>query len=247
MHSKKSYIFLQLWALGRAAYPEHLAKEGGFPYVSASAISLSDRPSTDPAPRELTIEEIKQYVQWYRQAAENAIQAGFDGVEIHGGNGYLIDQFLQDVCNKRTDEYGGPIENRTRFALEVVDGVVKSIGQKRTALRISPTAPYQDMGMKDPVPTFTHLVNELRVRYPDLAYLHAVERRVGGGITVENDRFAPGGDDNDFIRKIWSDKGKRLITAGGYTEQLAAKVAQEKGDVVAFGRLFISNVGQKSA
>ncbi|PPR00681.1 hypothetical protein CVT24_000969 [Panaeolus cyanescens] len=244
VHQKRSYIYLQLWALGRAAFPEEL-KKGNRPYVSASPIPLSDRASTDPPPRELTVQEIGQYIEWYAQAAENAITAGFDGVEIHAANGYLIDQFLQDVCNKRSDQYGGSIENRARFALEVVDAVVKRIGQKRTAIRISPTAPYQDMGMKDPVPTFTYLVNELLVRYPELAYLHAVEERIGGDC-VENDRFGPGGTANDFIRKIWSDKGKRLITAGGYTRESATSVAQEKGDIVAFGRLFISNVSRVS-
>ncbi|KAF9042969.1 FMN-linked oxidoreductase [Panaeolus papilionaceus] len=240
VHAKKSYIYLQLWALGRAAYPSQLKREGDLPYVSSSPIPLSDRPSTHPAPRALTIEEIKQYVEWYGQAAENAILAGFDGVEIHGANGYLVDQFTQDVCNKRTDEYGGSIENRTRFALEVVDAVVRRVGQKRAAIRISPWATYQGMGMKDPIPTFKYLVNELRDRFPDLAYLHTVEKRIGGD-TIADDFFVQNGQENDFIRKLWTARGKRLITAGGYTRESAAKAASEKGDIVAFGRLFISN------
>lgn len=151
MHEKGSYIYLQLWALGRAAIPHVLESELGrsctgedSPYVSCSPIPLSTRKPTAPVPRALKPAEIEQYVQWYAQAAENAVQhAGFDGVEIHGANGYLVDQFLQDGSNKRTDRYGGSVENRARFALEVLDAIVKRIGPKKTGLRLSPWSPYQ--------------------------------------------------------------------------------------------------------
>ena len=135
MHAKKSSIYLQLWALGRAAKPEVLTREGNFPYVSASPKRLNDKPEV---PRALTVPEIKQYVKDYAQAARNAIEAGFDGVEIHGANGFLIDQFLQDVVNERTDEYGGSIEGRSRFGLEVVKAVVEAVGEDRTGIRLSP-------------------------------------------------------------------------------------------------------------
>ena len=135
VHEKGSFVFLQLWALGRAAQTEVLAKENNSPYVSASPIPLPGKPDI---PRALTTEEIKEYVATYVAAAQNAIRAGFDGVEIHGANGYLIDQFLQDVTNQRTDEYGGSIENRARFALEVTDAVVEAVGAERTGFRISP-------------------------------------------------------------------------------------------------------------
>lgn len=141
VHANKSYIYLQLWALGRAANPTVLKNEGNYPFVSASPIGLSD-PVTDP-PRALTIPEIDEYVGLYAAAAKNAMEAGFDGVEVHGANGYLIDQFLQDVSNKRTDEYGGSIENRSRFGLRVVDAVVKAVGEERTGIRISPFGTYQ--------------------------------------------------------------------------------------------------------
>lgn len=124
--------------------------------------------------------EIQEYVDLYATAAQNAIRAGFDGVEIHGANGYLIDQFLQDTCNKRTDVYGGSIENRCRFALDVVDVVVRAIGADRVGFRVSPWSPFQDMRMADPRPTFTYLVRRLAELHPDLAYLHAVEARVAG-------------------------------------------------------------------
>jgi NADPH2 dehydrogenase len=128
---------MQLWALGRAAMPDVLeAENASYPYIGPSAIAMEGRPKP---PRPLTQEEIKEYAQWYAQAAHNAVlEAGFDGVEIHGANGYLSDQFMQDLSNERTDEYGGSIPNRSRFALEMVEAVVKAVGAERTAIRLSP-------------------------------------------------------------------------------------------------------------
>ena len=153
VHERGSRIFCQLWALGRCATPEILDAEG-FPLVSASDIKLS---TNTGVPRPLTVSgtlthrsrpkqpisrvtrtEIKGYIAAYTTAAQNAVRAGFDGVELHGANGYLIDQFLQDVSNKRTDAYGGSIENRARFALEIIDSVAGAIGAHRTAIRLSP-------------------------------------------------------------------------------------------------------------
>lgn len=160
VHAKSSFIFMQLRAYGRAANPAQLQSEDpSLPYVSASDVPLSSQ--TGPL-RALTVAEIKEYGGLYAQAAKNAIEAGFDGVEIHGvfhahirrpdtdphpkpvsgANGYLVDQFLQDVSNKRTDEYGGSVENRARFALEVVDAVAAAIGAERTAIRFSPWSPF---------------------------------------------------------------------------------------------------------
>ncbi|KAF7964818.1 hypothetical protein HWV62_2745 [Athelia sp. TMB] len=140
VHAKDSFIYLQLWALGRAADPGQLAKEGITDgYVSSSSIPQERFAKGGfPPPKTLDLAEVHEYVKLYATAAENAIKAGFDGVEVHGANGYLVDQFLQDVCNKRTDEYGGSIENRARFGLEIVDAVVKKIGPKRTGIRVSP-------------------------------------------------------------------------------------------------------------
>jgi len=163
-------------------------------------------------------------------------KAGFDGVEIHGANGYLIQQFLEDVSNKRTDEYGGSPENRSRFALEVVDAVVKAVGASKTSFRLSPWGTYLDMRMADPKPTYAHLVTELRARHPDLAYLHVVEPRVDGLHDVD---VIPENFSNDFIRDIWGDR--RLISAGGYTRQTAIETAEKRGELIAFSRGYIAN------
>ena len=136
--------------------------------------------------------EIKQYVRWYGEAAANAVhKAGFDGVELHGANGYLPDQFLQDVSNKRTDEYGGSIENRARFHLEIMDAIVTAVGPKRSAVRLSPWNTYQDMGMEDPVPQFSYLVEELKKRHPDLAFIHTVTSKAFGGAEPKDPSVSP--------------------------------------------------------
>ncbi|OCH85979.1 FMN-linked oxidoreductase [Obba rivulosa] len=234
VHAKHSFIYLQMWTSGRAAYLEALREEDpSLPYVSASDVKLSTRPI---APRPLTIPEIQDYVQTFARAADIAVnRAGFDGVEIHGANGYLVDQFIQDVTNKRTDEYGGSIENRSRFALEVVDAIVKAIGAKKTAIRLSPWADFQEMRMDDPIPQFSHLVEQLRERHPDLAYIHLVEPRATG----DHDREVITGESNDFIREIWGPRP--IISAGGFTRETAIELAEKTGDLVAFGRAFISN------
>lgn len=145
VHAKGSYIYLQLWALGRAAKPAELnAEDPSLPYVSASDIPLRERPANEIRPRPLEISEIQGYTKLYAAAASNAVhKAGFDGIEIHNANGYLLDQFLQDVSNIRTDQYGGSPENRCRFSLEVVDAVVAAVGAKKTGIRISPWNTYQ--------------------------------------------------------------------------------------------------------
>ena len=166
VHEQGSYIFIQLWALGRAVRPEGFQDEDAdYPYVAPSAIPLSTSP--DHIPRELSKEghhlisststetsltrqcgvlEIKQYVTWFSEAAVNAVhRAGFDGVEVHGAHGFLIDQFLQTNSNARTDEYGGSVENRTRFALEVTESIASAVGQTRTAIRLSPWATYNGL------------------------------------------------------------------------------------------------------
>jgi len=127
-------MFLQLGALGRGGYREILESEG-HSYVSASPIPIDEKHGT---PRALTEDEIHEYVDLFAQAARNAMEAGFDGVEIHGANGYFIDQFLQDVSNQRTDKYGGSIENRSRLGLEIVDAVARAVGEERTGFRVSP-------------------------------------------------------------------------------------------------------------
>ena len=239
VHANGSYIFLQLWTLGRAADLELLkAEDPNFELVGPSAIPLSP---SHPTPRPLTVEEIKAYVQWHAVAADKAInKAGFDGVELHFACGFLMDTFFQDISNQRTDEYGGSIENRVRFPLEVLEAVTNAVGEDRVGFRISPWSPYLGMRMEDPKPTFTHFVSQVKERFPNLAYLHAVEPRVIGPEDHECDES----ESNDFLRKIWGDKV--FISAGGHTPQIAAETVSKFGGLVAFGRHYIANVSLSS-
>ncbi|KAJ3486698.1 hypothetical protein NLI96_g4054 [Meripilus lineatus] len=231
VHAKGSYIFAQLWALGRTADPK-VIKKYGYDYAGASDIPLENF----PVPRPLGTGEVKEFVQLYANAAANAIQAGFDGVEIHGANGYLPDQFLQDVSNNRADEYGGSIENRARFPLEIIDAIVNAVGTaKKVAIRLSPWETFQGMRMKDPIPTFSYLVSEIAKRHPDFAYVHVIEARFSGG----TEREVPEGEGNEFLQNIWAPRP--FINAGGYTRELALKAAETEGNLVAFGRHFIAN------
>ncbi|KAF2716244.1 NADH flavin oxidoreductase/12-oxophytodienoate reductase [Polychaeton citri CBS 116435] len=236
VHAKGSFIWLQLWAMGRAANPQLLAAEGQGTPVAPSAIPMGD---DAPTPRELSEDEIKTYIANYTQAARNAIEgAGFDGVEIHGANGYLIDQFTQDVSNTRTDGWGGSIEKRSRFALEVSKSIVAAVGADRVGYRISPWSTFQGMKMADPTPQFSHLVSGLKEL--KLAYLHVVESRVSGYLDVESE------ENNHALLKIWGNTSP-VLSAGGYTPEIAKKAVEEGGEyhdkdvAVVFGRHFISN------
>ncbi|KAG2235203.1 hypothetical protein BDF21DRAFT_431859 [Thamnidium elegans] len=236
VHEKKGTIFLQLWHIGRAG--SKFLNPNQEQIVSASAIAIT-APSLSGTkheiPRALEIEEIKDIVNQYARAAKNAIEAGFDGVEIHGANGYLIDQFINTSSNKRTDIYGGSIENRTRFAREVIDAVVEAIGAEKTAIRFSPGGAFQDMKDDTVVETWTYLTSEIQKNHPQLAYLHFVEARgdtIGESVNTV-DTLAP-------YRQIW--KGP-FITASGFSNatQEAIDLAEKTGDLIAFGRAFIAN------
>ncbi|KAI0288227.1 FMN-linked oxidoreductase [Russula brevipes] len=202
VHAKGSFMYLQLWALGRVASPEQLEKEDpSFECISSGDVPLPALPTTAPIaqhdgrPRSATKAEIAEYVELYATAARNAVErAGFDGVELHGANGYFIDQFLKETANNRTDEYGGSPENRARFPLEVVDAVSAAVGEERVGLRLSPwltnfgtlpvfaNPPFLDWELmllaltsssladnpgNNPVPTFSYLVSEVRRRHPN--------------------------------------------------------------------------------
>ena len=147
VHKNGSFIYLQLWALGRTAEPEVLQEEGGYPHTAPSPIPLDHKSALSapaPVPRALTVEEIGEYVQLFATAARNAVlRAGFDGVEIHAANGYLPDQFLQTNTNNRTDSYGGSVENRARFVLEITESVVKAVGANKVGIRLSPWSTFQ--------------------------------------------------------------------------------------------------------
>ncbi|KAK0234434.1 hypothetical protein EDD85DRAFT_774273 [Armillaria nabsnona] len=238
VHDEGSYIYCQLWALGRMAdYNALWEEDPSLSYVAPSAIPLSGK---DKVPRSMTLDEIHEYIQLYAQAAVDAVnKAGFDGVEIHGAHGYLVDQFLQDVVNKRTDDYGGSIENRARFGLEVIDAVVKAIGAEKTAIRLSPWGiTVSEVRMKDPIPTFSYFVSQIKKEHPDLSYIHVVEPRIDGSETRNQEEYSSDSS-NDFLRKIWAPKP--YIAAGAFTRVTAMEAADDKGDIVAFGRHFISN------
>ncbi|KAI1773589.1 FMN-linked oxidoreductase [Hypoxylon cercidicola] len=231
VHAKGSYIFLQLWALGRVANPD-VTRADGFDIRSASAIPYGEG---KPIPRELTADEIKSIVADFAQAARNAVKAGFDGVEIHGANGYLVDQFLQDVSNQRKDQYGGSVENRARFALEVTSAIVSAVGADKVAIRLSPWSIFQGMRMKNPVPQFTYVIQELKKL--NLAYLHVVNSWIEGDLAVDPT------DQVTFAIDAWENTSPVFI-AGGFNPDSARKFVDEEykdKDVgVVFGRYFIS-------
>ncbi|KAI1451419.1 NADH:flavin oxidoreductase/NADH oxidase family protein [Annulohypoxylon moriforme] len=232
VHAKGSYIYVQLWALGRVAKPV-VAEAEGFQVKGASPIPQAEG---ETIPIELTVDEIKTFVQHYAQAARNAVEAGFDGVEIHGANGYLVDQFIQDNSNQRTDQYGGSIENRARFALEVTGAIVDAIGADKVGIRLSPWSKFQGMRMEDPVPQFTYVINGLKKL--KLAYLHVVQSYV-----EDNDADLESSKQITFAVEAWGNTSPVLI-AGGFRAESGKRVVdnifKDKDVAVVFGRYFIS-------
>ncbi|MBP0003177.1 MAG: alkene reductase [Cyanobacteria bacterium SBC] len=238
VHDRGGRIFLQLWHVGRVSHPS--LQPGGALPVAPSAIAPTGMAATYEGeqpfvtPRALETEEIPAIVEDYRRAAENAKAAGFDGVEIHSANGYLLDEFLQDGSNKRIDRYGGSIENRARFLMEVTDAVTDIWGGDRVGVRLSPSSTFMDMYDSDPEALFGYVGNALNDF--DLAYLHVVEPRIKGDTTIEDDTPEIG---VKFFRPIFKNP---LITAGGYKRESGqAVLASGDADLVAYGRLFIAN------
>jgi N-ethylmaleimide reductase len=236
VHAKSGKIFLQLWHVGRFSHPA--LQPGRRLPVAPSAIAPIDQQTFiedgtfQPVgtPRALDRAEISGIVDDYRQATVNALAAGFDGVEIHAANGYLIDQFLRDGANARTDDYGGSVENRLRFALEVIAAVSAEAGPERTGIRISPVSPASGLSDSDPPAVFFPLVDELD--RAGLAYVHVIEGATGGARD-----FAP--FDFHALRKRF--RGAWMVN-NGYTREMAAEaIASGYADLVAFGRPFIAN------
>ncbi|KAK3935069.1 FMN-linked oxidoreductase [Diplogelasinospora grovesii] len=233
VHAKGSYMYCQLWDLGRAADPKVAEKEG-FKVKSSSAVPMEEGAHT---PEAYTTEEVKQKVRDYAQAAKNAIAAGFDGVEIHGANGYLIDQFIQDTCNQRTDEYGGSIENRSRFAVEVVKAVTEAVGADKVGIRLSPWSIFQGMRMKDPLPQFLDVIK--KIQEYKLAYLHLVQSQIAGNMDVQ----ATTVDSLDWAVDAWT--VSPLLVAGGLrnaedAKKLVDEQYKDREVVSMWGRFFIS-------
>ena len=242
VHSKGGYIFAQLWHVGRTSHTS-LHPQQGLP-VSSSAIASADgkaltasfQPVDFETPRALETSELAGIVDDYRHAAECAKAAGFDGVEIHSANGYLLDQFLENGVNHRTDAYGGSIENRARLTLEAVDAAVEVWGKGRVGIRLSPYGKFGGMSDSDPLALFTYVLEQLSAR--GIAYVHLIEPRAGNaGVGAPTDNSAPHAA--EIFRKYF--KGV-LISAGGYTAATAQDaIAAGYADAVAFGRLFIAN------
>ncbi|KAI0975094.1 putative N-ethylmaleimide reductase [Xylaria arbuscula] len=237
VHRKGSYIYCQLWAIGRAALGA-VAEMEGISIYSSSATPLSGQ----APPLELTAEGLEEKIDNYVRAAQNAMAAGFDGVEIHGANGYLVDQFTQDCCNKREDGYGGSIANRSRFAVECITAVSKAIGAQRVGIRLSPWSTYNGMRMADPTAQFSDLISKLSNL--DVAYLHLIQTGIAGdGDDDEKAKHSAGTPETlAFAYDVW--KGP-LLVGGGFTPESAQRLLDvqrpDRDVVVTFGRLFISN------
>lgn len=233
VHALGGKIFCQLWHCGRVA---HSIYTGQSP-VSASATSWHGKvPRTKDTEyemaRELSTQEVKDLIQKYAQAAQNAINAGFDGVEIHGANGYLIDQFLRQETNTRTDEYGGNPESRARFALEIVDAVSAAIGAERTAIRHSPQAYVHLEYTSGDEQTYQYLFEQLSSK--NIAYVH-----LGAFSDHYTFDYLGDGKASEFIRKHYQGT---FVTCGSYTIEMAGQVIKnKKADLVAIGRAFIAN------
>jgi NADPH2 dehydrogenase len=234
VHAKRCAIFCQLWHQGRTANPQVVEAEG-FQLVSSSAVPTSSQNHTPVA---MTENMIWNTIEDYAAAAQNAMAAGFDGVEIHGANGYLPDQFLQSTCNQRTDEWGGSIEKRERYHLEVTKAVIVAIGSKRTAIRLSPYSDFNGMLMDEPEPTFKYLLERLKPL--NLAYLHLIEARITG-----NDDSGCGGQKSvEWMVRQWENVSPVML-AGGFSPSLAKQVVQETYKaydvLIAFGKYFVAN------
>jgi N-ethylmaleimide reductase len=243
VHARGGVIFLQLWHVGRVSHSSF--QPGGALPVAPSAVPISAELKSMTAdgkvaayetPRALETAEIAGIVDAFRQGARNAQAAGFDGVEIHGANGYLIEQFLQSRTNQRTDQYGGSIENRARLLMEITQAVIGVWGANRVGVRLSPYGIANDSGEADPMPLYTHVVEALNPL--GLAYLHFIEPRSSGAGRAEvNHQNVPSA--MVLFRPLW--RGV-LITAGGFTGETAdAAIAGGHADAIAFGRIFISN------
>ena len=248
VHSAGGKIVAQIWHVGRISHVS-LQPHGGQP-VAPSAIPAKSKTyiinddgtgafAETSEPRALTIDDIGLILEDYRSGARAALEAGFDGVEIHAANGYLIEQFLKSSTNQRTDDYGGSIENRARFLLEVVDAVAEEIGAGRTGIRLSPVTPANDIFEADPQPLYNYVVKQLGKR--NLAFIHVVEGATGGPRD-----FKQGDKPFDYaaFKAAYRNAGGKglWIANNGYDRESAIQAVESgKVDAVAFGKAFIAN------
>ena len=241
VHSVGGLMVLQLWHVGRISHssllPGGVQPMAPSPVAAAGQATRADGTNVPfETPRALDLDELPHVIEQFRRGAENAKDAGFDGVEIHSANGYLLDQFLQDGTNRRTDAYGGSVANRARLLLEVTEAVGSVWSADRVGVRLSPYGTFNDMHDSNPLPLFTHVIRELSNRR--IAYLHLVEPRSSDASSPEQAASnAP-----DAAKLFRSSFAGKLIGAGGFTAESARDaVVAGSADAVAFGRLFISN------
>ena len=245
VHAAGGKIVVQLWHVGRVSHTS-LQPDQGAP-VAPSAVTAKTKTvlikDGNPVfvetsePRALRAEELPDLVHSYQVAARNAVDtAGFDGVEIHGANGYLLDQFLKTGSNQRTDDYGGSIENRTRLLLEVTRAVTAAVGGGRTGIRLSPVTPANDVVDSDPQPLFDHVVRELASM--NLAYIHIIEGATGGPRDMPDRPF-----DYAALKAAYREAGGKgaWMVNNGYDQALAENAIKHGDDLVAFGKLYIGN------
>ncbi|VIO71182.1 alkene reductase [Bradyrhizobium ivorense] len=234
VHERGGRIFIQLWHVGRISHTS-LQPGGGKP-VAPSAIRAKGKTFVNGTfteisePRALELSEIPGIIDDFKRGTANALAAGFDGVEIHGANGYLLDQFARDGANQRTDAYGGSIENRARLMLEVSQAVATEAGAERTGIRISPVTPANDITDSNPQPLFDHIVDQLNAL--KLTYIHVIEGATGGPRDIAPFDYAS-------LRKRFK---QAYVANNGYDFALAEKVLEQgAADLIAFGKPFISN------
>ena len=237
VHDEGGLIFAQLWHTGRVGHSIDRANKlplapSAIPIMSLQHFT-SEGMKDYETPREMTLEEIKQTIQDYRQAALNAIEAGFDGVELHGANGYLPQQFLSDSANVRNDEYGGSIENRCRFTLEILQALVEAVSSQKVGIKISPLGTKNDIRFDDPVATYSHLIREMNKL--DLAFVEIARRN-------PDEDLLPGYPaENDLV--LFGEKISTSIIANTNYDRKTGENELQKGrvDAISYARLFLAN------
>ncbi|CAI5506493.1 unnamed protein product [Closterium sp. Naga37s-1] len=238
VHDKGARFYCQLWHVGRASHQEYQPDgaaplaPSAIPIRSEDKVYISTGAADYPTPRAMTAQDINKVTEQFRVAARNAIDAGFDGVEVHGANGYLLEQFIKDGSNKREDEFGGSLENRIRFPLQVIKAVADEVGASRVGVRLSPYSSFLDAVDSDPVATYVGMVEA--VNGLGLAYVHFIDARVRG-----NDDIATVKETLEPFRKAF--KGP-FIAAGGYKRESGmAAIESGAADLITYGRLFLAN------